>query len=152
MGLSQGRRQAPPRLCMYPCMTNRRGPLSYVTKRWVAAALALVVVLLRIDPPVSVKRWWFCISRASIASAIVVLLIHSYQCSIGSWLVMMVARMLARSSMISSKSARVEASMAVMPQSSSSNTSVFLSVSSHRVKVPLAWRMRSSSPRRGTRW
>jgi len=47
--------------------------------------------------------------------------------------------------MISSKSARVDASIAVMPQSSSSNTSVFLSVSSQRVNVPLAWRMRSSS-------
>src|SRR5438128_3339561 len=42
--------------------------------------------------------------------------------------------------------------MAAMPQSSSSRTSVFLRVSSQRVNVPLAWRMRSSSPRRGTRW
>ena len=55
--------------------------------RWVAAALALVAVFLRIDSPVSVKRWWFCISRSSIASAIVASPIHSCQCSIGSWLV-----------------------------------------------------------------
>jgi hypothetical protein len=67
----------------------QRGSLPYAPPGLVAAALvlALVAVFLRIDSPVSVKRWWFCISLSSIASAIVALPIHSCQCSIGSWLV-----------------------------------------------------------------
>lgn len=56
--------------------------------------------------------------------------IHSCQCSMGSWLVMMVARWPARSSMISSRSARVWRSIAAIPQSSNSRTSVFFRMSS----------------------
>jgi len=69
------------------CISSRRGPLSYALNDGLAAALALVAVFLRIDSPVSVKRRWFCISRSSIASAIVASPIHSFQHPIGSWLV-----------------------------------------------------------------
>ena len=47
------------------------------------------------------------------------------------------------------QSARVCASSAAMPQSSSTSTSVLASCSSHLPKVPLPWRMRSSSPQPG---
>ena len=39
---------------------------------------------LRKDSPVIVRRWWFCINRSSMASAIVGSPIHSCQCSMGS--------------------------------------------------------------------
>jgi len=73
-----------PLLCIYPRMTSRPEPLFYALSEAIAAALVFVVVFLRIESPVSVNRWWFCISRSSIASAIVASPIHSCQCSIGS--------------------------------------------------------------------
>ena len=60
--------------------------------------------LCRNDSPVRVSRWFCCISRSRIASAIVASPTQACQCSTGSWLVMMVALLAARSSMISSRS------------------------------------------------
>lgn len=86
-GPCQGRRQAPP-VVHVPMHKQLLRPPSYAMSPAIALALAdalvFVVVFLRIDSPVSVKRWWFCISRSSIASAIVASPIHSCQCSIGS--------------------------------------------------------------------
>lgn len=67
-------------------------------------------------------------------------------------LVMMVALLAARSSMISSRLLRAWVSSAAMPRSSSSSTSVLASWISRLPKVPLPWRMRSSSPSLGMRW
>ena len=73
----------PPRLCMYPCIARpRQGLHAYALSG--ALTLALLLVFLRIDSPVSVKRWLFCINRSSIASAIVASPIHLCQCSMGS--------------------------------------------------------------------
>jgi 4-hydroxybenzoate polyprenyltransferase len=133
-------------------MTSWREPLSYAFSEQVEAALVMASVFLRIDSPVSVTRWWLCASRSCFASAIVASPIHSRQCSIGSWLVLTVARVLAQSSMISSKPARVDESIAVMSQSSGSNTSVFLSVYTQGACVPLAWRMRVAADRKLSPW
>ena len=71
------------------------------------------------------------------ASAMVASPTQACQCSIGNWLVMMVALLAARSSMISKRSARVWLSSPVIPQSSNSSTSVRASWISHS-KRPVA--------------
>ena len=105
----------------------------------------------RIDLPLSAKRLLRDNNRSRIASAIVASPIHACQCSTGSWLVTIVARVPARSSMISIRSDRVVPSSAASPQSSSSSTSVRATIASQRPKPPLPCRMRSSSARRGLR-
>ena len=69
-------------------------------------ALASVTGFLS-DSPASSTRCMRCRTRSRMASAMVASPIQACQCSIGNWWVMMVARWPARSSMISSRSARV---------------------------------------------
>ena len=107
----------------------------------------------RSDSPL---RWIRCSresSRSRMASAIVGSPSHACQCSTGSCVVRMVARdrVPARSSMISSRSARAAGSSGASAQSSSTRTSVRASATSHSEKPPLPCRIRSSSARRGSK-
>jgi hypothetical protein len=105
-------------------ITAIRNLLTAVSLAVLLLPLAAPVLRGRSDLPFSARRWLRESNRSRMASAMLASPIHACQCSTGNRLAMIVARVPARSSMTSIRSARVGPSIAASAQSSSNSTSV----------------------------